>query len=432
VLRLAVPMVLSAVVVVLAVSAVAQIGPTSGPYRRTVDRGYAALAQPLAVESNASGAAMVSFLGEASGLGRIAFFFDLDTLASDTSGLEGRYASITPPDPTTGSGCATAIAERAAAVARLQSALEGVTGGRTGLGLVDEAGATAAVTAVGVELQSADASWAACRRALRRAPGSAVVPRSTWLVHPGLLSASAAGHLVSAVAASRALTPVHSIVVLAVVTDPSAVESGPTLVAPAATSLVVHVVLANQGNVDEHGVEVGGEATLQGASASPVLVQETVDLGAARSTTMALPGLKVVPGSAYTVQVVAESPHSPGTGALAARTIQVEVQPAATLTAVTSSPLIGVRGRQVTLIADVTSSLAGPASSSSAASPTGTVTFADDGATIAGCGAQPVHKGQATCLVTYPTASAHAITAQYSGDARDAGSMSPAITLKVD
>ncbi len=430
--RWAVPMVVSAVVVVLAVSAVAQIGPTSGPYRRTVDRGYAALAQPLAEESNASAAALVSFLHEASSLGRIAFFFDLDTLASDTAGLHRRFDAITPPDPSTGARCATAIAERATAVSRLRISLEGVVGGRTGLGVVDEAGATNAVTSVGAELESADASWATCRRALRRAPGSALVPKSTWMPHPGLLSAGAAGHLVSAVAQSHALTPVHGIVVLAVVTDPTAVESGSTLVAPAATSLVLHVVLANQGNVDEHGVEVGGEATLQGASASPVLVQQTVNLAAARSTTMALHGLKVVPGSTYTVQVVAESPHSPGTGALAARTIQVEVQPAATLTSVTSSPLVAVRGRQVTLVADVTSSLSGPRSSSGAASPTGTVTFADDGATIAGCGARPVHKGQATCLVTYPAASAHAITAQYSGDARDAGSMSPAITLKVD
>jgi hypothetical protein len=64
--------------------------------------------------------------------------------------------------------------------------------------------------------------------------------------------------------------------------------------------------------------------------------------------------------------------------------------------------------------------------------PTGTVAFDDDGATIPGCGARPVHDAQATCPVTYPAASVHAITAAYSGDQRDAGSMSPAITLRVD
>ena len=47
----------------------------------------------------------------------------------------------------------------------------------------------------------------------------------------------------------------HHIVVLAVVTDPSPVATGSTLVTPATTSVVAHVVLANQGNVDEVGVE---------------------------------------------------------------------------------------------------------------------------------------------------------------------------------
>src|SRR5579863_379311 len=81
-LRLAVPMVLSAVVVILAVSAVAQIGRSSGPYRRTVDRGYAALAEPLVAQSNASGVALLSLLHDAPVLGRLAFFFDLDSLAT--------------------------------------------------------------------------------------------------------------------------------------------------------------------------------------------------------------------------------------------------------------------------------------------------------------------------------------------------------------
>jgi hypothetical protein len=83
-----------------------------------------------------------------------------------------------------------------------------------------------------------------------------------------------------------------------------------------------------------------------------------------------------------------------------------------------------VRGRPVTLIADVASALTG-------ATPTGTVTFQDDGTTIPGCVTQPLHEGQATCAVTYDSVSAHAITAEYSGDGRDSGSLAPAITLKV-
>jgi hypothetical protein len=156
-----------------------------------------------------------------------------------------------------------------------------------------------------------------------------------------------------------------------------------------------------------------------------VPLQRTVDLAAARSTTVLLPVFALEPGSSYTVQVVAQSPHVAGTGPLASQTIQVQVQPAAVLTSVTSSPLTALRGHPVTLIADLASALP------SAGSPTGTVAFVDDGATIPGCGARVVRSAQATCSTTYSVASAHAITAAYSGDPRFAASMSPAITLKV-
>ncbi len=313
-MRLAVPMVLSAVVVILAVSSVAQISHSSGPYRRTVDRGYAALAAPLVAQSNAAGVVLFAFLHDAGSLGRLTFFSDLDSFASDASSLQRQYDAITPPDPSSATGCSTAIAERATAISTLRTALERVLGGTTGLGAVDEAGATASVESVGTELQSADASWAACRRALRRAPGSALVPTSTWVRDPAVFAGAV--NLVSALAGSHSLATVHHIVVLAVVTEPSPVATGSTLVTPATTSVVAHVVLANQGNVDEVGVELGGEVTLLGATASPVVVQRTIDLGAGRSTTMMLPALKVEPGSSYTLQVVAESPQAPGTGAL--------------------------------------------------------------------------------------------------------------------
>jgi hypothetical protein len=424
--RWAVPMAVSAVVVVVAVSAVAQIGAASGPYRRTVDRGYVALAQPLVVQSNTSGAELVSFLRDAHALGRIAFFSDLDRFVADTTALQRRYDAITPPDPVTGAGCATAMADRAAAVSTLRSTLEDVVGGPTGLGVVDQTSATSAVSAAGVALRAADASWAACRAALRRAPGSPRLAASVWVPAGGPLDAGAAAAVVAAVAGSASLAPVHSLVLPDVVTDPPAVVSGQTLVVPATTSLVADVVVADRGNVAEEGVELGGEASLIGVTPKPVLVQRTLDFSAGRSTTVLLPAMKVEPGSSYTVQVVAESPRSSGTGALASRTIEVQVQPVATLTSVTSAPLVALQGRPVDLIADVSSSLAG------VGFPTGTVAFADDGVTVPGCGAQPVHEGQATCTVTYSAVSAHAITGQYSGDARNAGSMSPAITLKVD
>ena len=405
-MRLAVPMVLSAAVVILAVTSVAQISHTSGPYRRTVDRGYAALARPLVAQSNATGAALLAFLHDASSLGRLTFFSDLDSFASDASSLRRQYDTITPPDPASATGCATAMAKRAAAVSTLRAALERVLGGSTGLGVVDVAGASASVGSVGTELQSADAvvgdvpARPAARPGVGPGPHLDVGPGSRRVhrgreprLRPRGLAFARPG------APDRGARRGHR---------PGPVVTGSTLVTPATTSVGAQVVLANQGNVDEVGVELGGEVTLLGATASPVVVQRTIDLGAGRSTTMMLPALKVEPGSSYTLQVVAESPHAPGTGALTSRSVEVQVQPTATLTSVTSSPLIAVRGQTVTLIADVTSSLA--------TAPTGTVAFEDAGTTISGCGARPVSKGQATCSVTYPVASEQSITAAYSGD----------------
>jgi hypothetical protein len=424
-LRLSVPVALTAVVVVVVVTALSQIGRSSGPYRRTVDRGYATLAGPLVAESNASGASLVSFLHQASALGRIAFFFDLDVLAADTAATRRRFDAITPPDPVTAAGCAAAIADRAEAVSSLRSSLESEVGGRTGLAPVDPGVTAAAMGSAGALLRSGDASWARCRRALRHAPGSPLLPVSVWVRDPRVYGAGAVATLVSQVAGSSQLVPVHDISIVAVVTEPSAVASAQTLAVPATTSLVAHVVLRNRGNVDEHGVELGGVITLQGTPMGAVPLQRTVDLSAGRSTTMLLPTFAVEPGSSYTVQVVAQSPGANGNGPPASRSLVIQVQPAATLTTVTSTPLAGVRGRPVTFVARLTSTLP------SAGSPTGTVAFTDDGVTIPGCGATAVHAGKATCSTTYSTASTHAITAAFSGDARFAGSISPAITLKV-
>ena len=101
----------------------------------------------------------------------------------------------------------------------------------------------------------------------------------------------------------------HRLAIVAIVTDPPAVPQGQTLVAPATTTLSVQVVLANQGNVDEVAVEVGGVAFVQDEPASPVPVQHTVNLAAGGSTTLALPRFPVHPGDTYVVQVTAEAPH---------------------------------------------------------------------------------------------------------------------------
>ncbi|MGA2522115.1 MAG: Ig-like domain-containing protein [Acidimicrobiales bacterium] len=426
-IRLGIPAVVAVVVVVLAASAVAQIGPQSGPYRRSVDRGYVALARPLVAMSNASGQTLESLLHSAATLDRVTLFGRLDALVADTAGEERLYRAITPPDPSTSTAtrCSAAVASRARAVAALRGALEGVLGGRNGLGSVDLAGAITTVASAGTTLHGADRSWAACRRGVERAAGSARLPASVWLADPGSLSAADAARVVGALAGSRALAPVHRLAILAVVTDPPAVMSGGTGAVVPTISLGTEVVVANQGNVDEDGVEVGGVAQLLGEAASPAPVQRTVSLAAGASTTLALPAFSVRPGSSYTLQITAETPRPGGTGPLASDSIEVQVQPAATVVSVLSSSSRVASGASLTLTAEVTPSL------TDVGQPDGTVAFEVDGAAVPACTARGVSDGKATCTTTLTAAGAAALSAVYSGSPRFAGATSPAITVVV-
>jgi len=61
----------------------------------------------------------------------------------------------------------------------------------------------------------------------------------------------------------------------------------------------------------------------------------------------------------------------------------------------------------------------------------GTVAFTDGGTTIAGCGAQAVSAGQATCTTTFSSEGSHSLEAQYGGTA-NFGASSATLTQQVD
>ncbi len=66
-----------------------------------------------------------------------------------------------------------------------------------------------------------------------------------------------------------------------------------------------------------------------------------------------------------------------------------------------------------------------------AVTPTGTATFLEAGTPIAGCAAQPVVAGTASCTAVYSDPGTHAIIAVYSGNDALAGSTSPKFMLSV-
>jgi hypothetical protein len=69
-----------------------------------------------------------------------------------------------------------------------------------------------------------------------------------------------------------------------------------------------------------------------------------------------------------------------------------------------------------------TATVTPPAARPGPLKPTGSVEFLDDGQPIGSCAGQPLANGQATCSVSYSSAGAHEISAQYSGDANFLGS----------
>jgi hypothetical protein len=93
-----------------------------------------------------------------------------------------------------------------------------------------------------------------------------------------------------------------------------------------------------------------------------------------------------------------------------------------TITTVSSLPSPSTVGQAVTYAATI-----------SPVAATGTVEFKEEGAPIAGCTAQTVSSGTATCTVKgYPTWSSYTITAAYGGDGSDLASVSSKFTQTVE
>ena len=314
-LRVVLPLVAGAVVLAFVIGSVAEIGPSSATYRRTIDRGFAAMAASVAAESNATGSALTSLLGQAPGLERVAFFAGLDHLAADAANEQQQLDSAVPPDPADGSdaGCLSAVSARASAVGGIRQALEGLVGGATGTTLSSPAQAENALDQAAVALAGADGSWASCRHALRSAPGRPRLASSQWIGDPHAWSEFALANLVDAVAGSGTLAARPALSISALVTDPTFLPgpSGP-VVSPT-RSLSVHAVVSDTGNVEEAHVLV--TASLLGGplgGPKPASVSQTVTVDAGDSVSVVLGSLAVVPGVSYTLEITAVPPSGAG------------------------------------------------------------------------------------------------------------------------
>ena len=335
---MATPFVVVGVLVVLAIGTATQIGPASGPDRRIIDRSFAVLAGPIVAQSNASGSALRSLLADGPSRGRTAFFADLASLATDTATDSRRLAALSPPNPGGDAAklCGTAMNGRWHAAGGIKEALERLLGGRDGLGGGGEGSAAGSLEITGAQLRSADASWAACRRALLRAVGSARLPASAWVTDPRVWSETALGRFVAAVVSSPSLAAVHRLALVTVSTDPASVPGGSgVVVLPPTTSLQVHVVVADQGNVDETGVSLVVTAVPEGTARAPAPVRARTAIGAGDSVTLSPPPLSVRPASSYLIHITATG----ATGASASESVSLRVSAVTSTTTTTTTTI---------------------------------------------------------------------------------------------
>ncbi len=317
-------------------------GRASGPYRRSVNRSFAVQASVVVDASNRTGAQLRSLVNAMPTLSRPRLQTELDDLVVQSANDSAEAAALSPPAAPAGvSGdFATVMADRAAAVRQLRSAVDGLLG----MAPLPVAGAPSSASAssgpsaillstsqvgselasAGAELAQADRSYAALRRQLFAAGGSARLPRSVWVTDPTLWAPGPVATLVDEVASSRRLAPHHRVELVAVRLDPPAVPplngSPPApaglpggvavSVLPPTGSLTVTAVLWNAGNVAESGLVVS--ASLQELGAAPgaagTSVRHTLTLAPSRGAAVVLPALPVRPGSSYVLTVAVTPP----------------------------------------------------------------------------------------------------------------------------
>jgi hypothetical protein len=335
--RVLVPAAVAGVVLALFFGAVSDIGSQSASYLRTVDRGFAALASSVAIRSAHTGAVLQSLLTGGPSLERLAFFATLDAAAAATTRQADDLAGYSSPAPAAAVGaCLRALAERAAAAADLRRAFEGVLGGRTGTSPLSPDAAMSVADAGLSAAAQGDLSWAACQRAVHRAPGTPTVAGSRWLTDPTAWSGLWLDSLLPSVTGSPSLAAQPALGIITVRTDPSVLPAGagPPVV-QSTRSLTVHVVVSNTGNVDEPGVQVSARLS-GGPLRGPASLSAFVAVGAGQSLSVLLGPFAVVPGSGYTLTVSAATPSGAGT-ATASLALQVAAVPTTTAPTTTTT-----------------------------------------------------------------------------------------------
>jgi hypothetical protein len=345
----------AALVLAVLVGGLLKVHSQSSGYQRAIDRSYAAQIRLVAAASDRQARELHALLASMPAQTRTSLEFSLDTLVGSAAAAARQAETAAEPAPAGGAGrdIAAAMADRAAAVAGLRTAVDRLLGmaplpaaGATPASLpearsrpISDAGAQAALLKVGRLLAQSDRSYDAGRQALRSAPGHATLPPSVWSGRTRVWTSEGALALVDSLTGSATLAPIRRVELLAhtlaftpaPVPAPTATQG--VAVVPPTGRLGVSVVVANDGNVAERNIVVRvtvrevASGGAQGRVAAQRRRARRVSLSARSSRTVSLPPVSVAPGHRYTVTVAVVPPSPDAVGALTSDTVSARIAP---------------------------------------------------------------------------------------------------------
>ncbi len=326
----------------------------------------------MVAQSNATGSALATTVGRATAGAtypdRTALQLALDQAVRQSAAQAASIDSFARPQPP-GEGATLmvdAFADRATAVLRLRTTIDGLLGMApvpvpgSASAFPDSArvppslSATAAagqLRAEGVLLASADRAYARAVGALRRTSIAIALPSSRWVIgKSGTASAlgpAALALAAAALAASPVLAPVTEVIISATGLTPPALASGgpgvvgdgcaaptsaapstPSTVLPPTATVTVTATVTNCGSTVEPRIVVTATLSRQHARPASRRVSSTpFALEPGSSATVTLPTMPVTPGGNYALTVAIPLPSGQNAPAGTTQAFSIDVSP---------------------------------------------------------------------------------------------------------
>jgi hypothetical protein len=270
-------------------------------------RTYLALVYPLVQQSNQAAATVGRIRTDPASFGLPGLESTLDQLVTETEETQRSVAALSVP---------SALVSQAADLERAMRARAAAARAvRSGMKMALDAGrANAAVETLvfaGNQMTSSDGWYSSFRRAIPGwAGGRRSVPPSAWAPDGSPWGAGPIGQFVSAVASAAAPAPGgspnplavdHDLLLLAVLLQPTPLQTQPSIVVPSTQQLSPTIVVANIGNQTERSVKL--QATLQGTppAASETSTRVIGVLRPGQRVSVRMGSLPVSPGGSYSL-----------------------------------------------------------------------------------------------------------------------------------